>query len=126
MEMCGVCSLVFFVIMGAAKVGCRSSCTRSKSQADNRELPEQNLQHEVNLKFLSQDNMTNYHLNLTWRPTQLLAGSQSNCQEWSPVLLFLGRGDENFPLFIFGQLQADLFSVFAVFLDVFCIFFERG
>ena len=57
MEMCGVCSLVFFVIMGAAKVGCRSSCTRSKSQADNRELPEQNLQHEENLNFLSQDNI---------------------------------------------------------------------
>ena len=58
MEMCGVCSLVFFVVMGAAKVGCRSSCTRSKSQADNGELPEQNLQHEVNLNFLSQDNLT--------------------------------------------------------------------
>ena len=94
--------MAFTGIVGAAKAGCRSSCTRSKSQADNGELPEQNLQHEVNLSFLSQGNMTNYHLSFiakAWRPTQLLAGSRSNCQEWSPLLSFLGRGDGNILLF---------------------------
>ena len=94
--------MAFTGIVGAARAGCRSSCTRSKSQADNGELPEQNLQHEVNLSFLSQDDMTNSHLSFiakAWRSTQLLARSRSNCQEWSPLLLFLGREDGNILLF---------------------------
>ena len=36
--MCSVWSLVFFG-MAAAKVGCRSSCTRSKYQGDQGKLP---------------------------------------------------------------------------------------
>ena len=40
---------------GWAKVGCRSSCTRSKSQLTRGKLPEQNCQHEVStLHFVSQ------------------------------------------------------------------------
>ena len=97
--------MAFIGIVGAAKVGCRSSCTRSKSQADNWELPEQNLQHEVNLSFLSQGNMTNFHLSFiakAWRPTQLLAGSRSNCQERAILLLFLASSWFS----AFGKLKA--------------------
>ena len=89
--------------------GCRSSCTRSRSQADEGALPEQNLQHEVVCVLCRKtiwQYMTNYHLNLiiveAWRSTQLLAGSQSNCQERSPRLLFLGRsGRWEFPPVLF-------------------------
>ena len=54
MEMSSVSSLVFFVIMAAAKAGCRSSCTRSKSQADKGEITRPELPARSNLNFVSQ------------------------------------------------------------------------
>ena len=40
--MCGGWSLLFLGMMAAARVGCRSSCTRSKSRLTRGTLPEQN------------------------------------------------------------------------------------
>ena len=48
MEMCGVWSFLFFGIMAAAKVGCKGSCTRSKSGLTKEKLPQQNPQHVQN------------------------------------------------------------------------------
>ena len=83
MEMSSAGSLVFFGMMAAAKVGCRSSCTQDQTLRLTRgKLPEQNCQNEAyNLTFVLQ----------TY--TALVPGSpetvhlESNCQEWSP-----GRG----------------------------------
>ena len=99
--------MAFIGIVGAAKAGCRSSCTRSKSQADNGNYLSRTsrMKYVWGLRFMPQDNMTNYHLNLiakASRPTQLLAGPQSNCQERGILLLFLASSWFS----AFGKLKA--------------------
>ena len=123
------CSVVFG-IMGAAKVGCRSSCKRSKSQADNGELPEQNLEHEVIWvlcrKIIWQVWQIIIWILLLQKPEDLRSSSQSNCQERSPLLLFLGRsGRWEFSSVSCGNiLQTDLFLLGVQFF-VGCIFVEK-
>ena len=84
MEMRIVWSLVLFGIIAAAKVGCKGSCTRSESQADKGEWPEQNPQHIPawsNLNFVLQDDVANCHALLLKKPEDLRSferGSQKH------------------------------------------------
>ena len=109
MEMCGDWSLVFFGMMAAAKLGCRSSCTRSKSQLTRGKLREQNCQHEVyNLNFVFQTFTA-----LSGVPRSNSFGKQLRRVVSSCVFGEVGKC-ENFPFFfgsISNVLHVDLFLV---------------
>ena len=72
-EYASLCFFDFFGIMAAAKVGCRSSCTRSKSQADKEKVTRAENPTWTNLQYIlcRRDDVANWHPGLvvaeTWK-----------------------------------------------------------